>query len=367
MIKVIQKSAKTEEEAIRLAIEESGLTRDDVSVEIIERAKSGFLGFGASPAIVSVTFEVPGEEPEPIAAPVEPVKSPSKPFAPKMSPAKSAPEKLPEKAAPEKVAKPEKLARPEKIDRTEKSERVSGAEASDTAEYQDKTGEIRAFLEGLLERFGVKAEIEIGETRDGTVEVVLTANEPGALIGRRGETLDSIQSLTNYAVNRGHSGRLRINIDTENYRLRRSETLEQLAEKTAAKVVRYHRSITLDPMNAYERHVIHTALQENEFVSTHSVGSEPNRRVVIAFGKSDGQGDAPARDFSPRREGSRGQGGGNDRGGRGSGRPSGDRQNYDRPARREAAPPVETSPKQEAHDDSSYSAETETPSYREWK
>ncbi|MDR0838686.1 MAG: protein jag [Oscillospiraceae bacterium] len=210
MIKTLQKSAKTEEEALRLALEELGLTRDDVSVEIVERAKSGFLGLGATPATISVSYEV----------------------------------------------------------------------------ADVKTDRVREFLAGLIERFGAQADIEASDEVDGTVSVVLSGSEPGALIGRRGETLDAIQHLTNYAVNRGGGGRLRINIDAENYRQRRGDTLEALAAKTAAKVLKYRRSITLDPMNAYERHVIHTALQENEGVSTHSVGSEPNRRVVVAYGKS---------------------------------------------------------------------------------
>lgn len=222
MIKTIQKSGKTEEEALALALEELGLTSDDVTWEIIERAKTGFLGLRATPAIVSVSYEVEEEKPD----------------------------------------------------------------------------VVRTFLEGLLERFGVAAQIEISEPVDGTVSVVLSGADPGALIGRRGETLDAIQHLTNYAVNRSGGSRIRVNIDAENYRQRRGDTLETLAAKTAAKAIKYRRSFTLDPMNAYERHVIHTALQDNEQVSTHSVGSEPNRRVVVSFGKS---GDDRTRQSGQRR------------------------------------------------------------------
>ena len=105
----------------------------------------------------------------------------------------------------------------------------------------------------------------------------------GALIGHRGETLDAIQQLTNYAVNRGRTHRVRIHIDAENYRAKREESLKRLATKVAAKVVKYRRNITLEPMNAYERHVIHAALQDVKGVTTYSIGTEPNRRVVVAY------------------------------------------------------------------------------------
>ena len=245
MIKTIQKSAKTEDEAIRLALEELGLTYDDVTVEVLELPKSGVLGFGAKPAVVAVSYEAPDEVPEKPAAPV--VEAP-KPSTAKLVPTVSAP--------------------------------------TVKAESGNRERAVHDFIDGLLVRFGVPAEVVVSDEVDGTVSVVLNASEAGALIGRRGETLDAIQHLTNYAVNSSDGKRLRINVDTENYRERRGETLEALANKTAAKVVKYRRNLTLDPMNAYERHVIHTALQDHELVSTHSVGSEPNRRVVVVYGKS---------------------------------------------------------------------------------
>ena len=103
------------------------------------------------------------------------------------------------------------------------------------------------------------------------------------LIGRRGETLDAIQQLTNYAVNSGRDKHLRIHVDAENYRAKREQSLESLANKVAGKVLKYRRSVTLEPMNAYERHVIHAALQDKEGVTTYSIGTEPNRRVVVAY------------------------------------------------------------------------------------
>lgn len=246
MKKHLEKSAKTEDEALAAALAELGLERDDVSVEIVERAKSGFLGIGASPAVIRVEYEVP-DEPEVKAAPVtEP--APAKPAEPK------------ESAAEAKSAAP---AEPKY------TEGVKAAAES--------------FLRGLLERMGVQAEITISDREGGGLLVELSGPGMGAVIGRRGETLDAIQHLTNYAVNRGSEKRCHISVDAESYRAKREESLVRLAEKMAAKVVKYKRSMALEPMNSYERHVIHTALQNYEGVSTSSTGTEPNRRVVVSY------------------------------------------------------------------------------------
>ena len=117
----------------------------------------------------------------------------------------------------------------------------------------------------------------------GRYKVVLVGERLGQLIGHRGETLDAIQQLTNYSVNRGRAHRVRVHIDAENYRAKREESLRRLAKKVAMKVVKYRRNITLEPMNAYERHVIHTALQDVPGVTTYSTGVDPNRRVIVAF------------------------------------------------------------------------------------
>ena len=233
MIKTLEKSGRTEDDAINAALKELGLDRDDVSVEIVERAKSGFLGIGASPAVVRVSYEAPDEKPAP---------------APAGAPAKSA-----ESAAP--------------------------APADEPAEY----AAIRAFLTGLLDRMGVKADIAIAPRENGGINVDLSGSNMGAIIGRRGETLDAIQHLTNYAVNRGSDTHLHISVDAENYRSKREESLTRLAEKMAEKAIKYKRSMALEPMNSYERHVIHTALQNYEGVTTSSTGVEPNRRVVVSY------------------------------------------------------------------------------------
>ena len=212
MLKSIEVQGRTEDEAIELALEQLEMSRDDVSVEIIEQARTGFLGIKSTAAIVKVTYETSDAD-------------------------------------------------------ESHAERIS------------------SFLEGLFDHMDLEVSFDITEG-DGTVNVVLESQDPGALIGRRGETLDAIQHLTGYAINRSTTGRVRINLDAENYRQRRNEALENLANRTAGKVMKYRRNMTLDPMNAYERHVIHSALQKHNSVSTFSVGNEPNRRVVVSFGKS---------------------------------------------------------------------------------
>ena len=254
----IDVTGKTEDEAIRKALEQLHMDRDDVSVEILERAKSGFLGIGSSPARVRVTYGQ--EEPEAPAAPVQPEKKPEprpqpKPEQPKTS--VKAPE--PPKAAQAPAAAPEQSV------------------------PDDNARRITEFLTGLLEHMDSPAQVQVTETEKGRYSVVLEGQKLGQLIGRRGETLDAIQQLTNYAVNSGREKRIRVHVDAENYRAKREQSLESLARKVAAKVTRYRRSVTLEPMNAYERHVIHAALQDVPGVNTYSIGSEPNRRVVVSY------------------------------------------------------------------------------------
>ena len=249
-MRYIDVTGKTEEEAIRAALSQLGLERDDVSVEILERSKSGFLGIGSSPAKVRVSYELDvAEEPEvPQAKPAE------------KKPVEKKPEGKPE-PAPEQ--KPEQPAAP--VSETEDADRI------------------RAFLTGLLEHMDCRAQVQVYEEEKNRYKVILEGQRLGALIGRRGETLDAIQQLTNYAVNSGRDKRVRIHVDAENYRAKREQSLESLANKVAGKVLKYRRSVTLEPMNAYERHVIHAALQDKAGVTTYSVGTEPNRRVVVAY------------------------------------------------------------------------------------
>ena len=254
MEKYIEVTGKTEDAAISAGLAQLGLDRDSVSVEILERAKTGFLGIGSSPARVKITYEAPDE-------PVEAVSEPAAPVV------QEAPKAQKEKKAPvaEEVSQPEAP--------------VAEAKAVATG---DKAERIEAFLTGLMEHLDNDARPVITLNVDGSYHVELVGSDLGALIGRRGETLDAIQQLTNYSINRGQNKRVRIHLDAENYRAKREETLERLARKTASKALKYHRNMTLEPMNAYERHVIHAALQDFDGVTTYSTGTEPNRRVVVS-------------------------------------------------------------------------------------
>lgn len=267
----IDVTGKTEDEAIRKALEQLHMDRDDVSVEILERAKSGFLGIGSSPARVRVTYGQ--EEPETPAAPVQPEKKPE-----------PRPQPKPEQPKPEqpKTRKPEPPKAPVKAPEPPKAAQAPAA-APEQSVLDDNARRITEFLTGLLEHMDSPAQVQVTETEKGRYSVVLEGQKLGQLIGRRGETLDAIQQLTNYAVNSGREKRIRVHVDAENYRAKREQSLESLARKVAAKVTRYRRSVTLEPMNAYERHVIHAALQDVLGVNTYSIGSEPNRRVVVSY------------------------------------------------------------------------------------
>ncbi|MDR1735714.1 MAG: protein jag [Oscillospiraceae bacterium] len=141
---------------------------------------------------------------------------------------------------------------------------------------------VTAFLEGLLERMDANASLELNITDEGNLEYTMSGSKTGILIGRRGETLDAMQHLAGSVANRGEESPVRVTLDAENYRAKREASLIELATRTAAKAVKYRRNVPLDPMNSYSRHVIHTALQDYPGVTTHSVGNEPNRRVIIS-------------------------------------------------------------------------------------
>ena len=298
MIKFIDVTGKTEDEAIQSALAQLKMDRDDVSVEILERAKAGFLGIGSAPARVRVSYDdgkaeeavKPAEKP---AAP-KPEKKVEPSAAPKVVPM-YAPEVLQKKEP--RAAKEERSGRPAREERRERAPRAERAERPapqpkpivDLGEEcrDEKSEQIRSFLKGLLEHMDSAAEIKIYESEKGRYKVYLEGEKLGALIGRRGETLDAIQQLTNYSINRGsEKNRVRVQVDAENYREKREQSLERLAEKVAGKVTKYRRNVTLEPMNAYERHVIHTALQDTPGVTTFSIGTEPNRRVVVSYDRT---------------------------------------------------------------------------------
>ena len=284
MEKSIVTTGKTIELAIEAALNQLGLDRDSVSVQVLAQAKSGFLGIGASPAKVQVTYEVPDPTPE---APKSALgaASRSKPKAPKQEAPKAEPKKETPKAEPKKEtpkAEPKKeapKAEPKKeTPKTPKAPKVYAPAAAGSVEEK-----IEVFLKGLLEQMGSQAVPHASKVDNTTYEVELVGEDLGYLIGRRGDTLDAIQHLCNYSVGRNVEGHIRINVDAEDYRQKREDSLRRYAQKKAQQVLKAHRRTTLEPMNAYERHVIHASLQDVDRITTYSVGSEPNRRVVIEY------------------------------------------------------------------------------------
>ena len=323
MLKWIETTGRSEEDAISAALFQLGLDRDDVSIEVIERAKSGFLGFGSNPAKVRVSYEEENGVPcakktlfeEEVSVPA------SAPAAPVVEEQLKAEETVLAAAAPKAekevapvaeetilAAKPGMSSPKNNRSRSERREKPHRAKSENrlqegdevlignvshaapapvnltpAAEDDQRAAQIRTFLTGLMEHLNVQASPEIFVTDEGNYKVILQGQDLGAIIGRRGETLDAIQQLTSYSVNRGMSKRVRIHVDAEGYRAKREESLQRLAVKVAGKVVKYRKNMTLEPMNAYERHVIHTALQDYPNVTTHSTGVEPNRRTVVAY------------------------------------------------------------------------------------
>ena len=298
MEKSIITSGKTIDLAIEAALSQLGLDRDSVSVTVLQQAKSGFLGFGAQPAKVQVTYEVPDPVPEkeekpksalgsasrskPKAAPA-PVKKPEAPEAPKPQPPKAeapAPGKKPEPPKPERKEPRPAAPRPPKAEKPKAPAEPRTYAPAEPGSVEEK---IEVFIKGLLEHMDSNAVPHCWKEEGSAYKVDLVGDDLGYLIGRRGDTLDAIQHLANYTINRDVEGHIRINVDAECYREKREESLRRYARKKAQQVLRARRRTTLEPMNAYERHVIHAALQDMENITTHSTGVEPNRRVVIEY------------------------------------------------------------------------------------
>ena len=296
MEKFIVTTGKTIDLAVTAALQQLGMDRDSVSVEVLENAKSGFLGIGASPAKVKVTYEVPDEP-----------KKPEAPMSVLSSASRSKPKERPEitssiisrpgkKIEPEEQqpARRERRPRQERrkpqnaeAPRPEKPQQPAPAAPKEYAPAPEGSMEekIEKFLTGLLTHMNSTAVPHAYRTEEGSYRAELVGGDVGMLIGRRGETLDAIQYLTSYAINRDNETRVRVSVDAGDYRLKREEALQHLAAKMAGKAVKYHRNFTLEPMNAYERHVIHAALQDYPEVTTFSTGSEPHRRIVVAYAK----------------------------------------------------------------------------------
>ena len=294
MEKTIVSTGKTIDLAIEAALNQLGLDRDSVSVMVLQQAKTGFLGFGAQPAKVQLTYEVP--DPVVEKAPEKPKSalgsaSRSKPKATAIPGVTPEPEKKPEPpkpAAPKRQDKP-KAPRPEKkpeapkAPREPKPEKKAAPKVYAPAEAGSTEEKIEIFIKGLLEHMGSQAVPHCEKVEANSYKVDLVGDDLGYLIGRRGDTLDAIQHLANYTINRGVDGHVRVNVDAECYREKREDSLRRYARKKAQQVLKARRRTTLEPMNAYERHVIHAALQDMDNITTHSTGVEPNRRVVIEY------------------------------------------------------------------------------------
>ena len=283
MEKTIIVTGKTIDLAIESALAQLGLERDDVSVQVLAQAKAGFLGLGASPAKVEVTYEVPDPAPKVALSSASRSKPKAKPVVEKKPEApKAEPVKAPVKAAEPKKEAPKPVREPKPV----KEEAPKAPKAPKTyapAEAGSTEEKIETFLKGLLEHMGSTAVPHAWKEEENTYKVDLVGDDLGYLIGRRGDTLDAIQHLCNYSVKRGVEGHIRINVDAEAYREKREDSLRRYARKKAQQVLKNRRRTTLEPMNAYERHVIHASLQDMDNITTHSTGTEPNRRVVIEF------------------------------------------------------------------------------------
>ena len=295
-------TGKTIDEAKANAVAQLGLDADGFSYQVLQLPKSGFLGFGAQPAKIEVSYEVPDPKPEApkvalSAASRSKPKPAKKPEAPKQeAPAKAEAPKA-EAVKPVAPVEPkEESPKPEKKERREPKEKkpLPPREPKEPkapkepkvyvpAEPGSVEEKIEQFLSGLLEHMGSKAVPHCWKEEGNTYQVELVGEDLGYLIGRRGDTLDAIQHLANYSINRGVEGHIRINVDAESYREKREDSLRRYAVKKAQQVLKMRRRTTLEPMNAYERHVIHAALQEMDNITTHSTGVEPNRCVVIEY------------------------------------------------------------------------------------
>lgn len=306
MEEYIQFSAKTKSEAITKACIELGVSSDQLDIQVVSEGSSGFFGLGSKPAIVKVRkIETvsPEDEMKDIVETVKinAFKEEKKPEAPKSAPkaepvkakkeVKEIKEKQPkpakqfkEKPVKEKPVK-EKMPKEPKETAKEKPAKVTKAVEilTDPAEIKEIEERAVVFLRDVFASMNL-GEVEITSkynTNDGSLEVDFEGEDMGILIGKRGQTLDSLQYLTSLVVNKGKANYIRVKLDTEDYRRRRKETLENLARGIAYKVKKTRKPVVLEPMNPYERRIIHSALQGNKFVETVSEGEEPYRHVVV--------------------------------------------------------------------------------------
>lgn len=288
MTERIEFVAKTVDEAIMNAMKHFKTTRNRINVRIVEQGSKGLFGFGAKDAKIVASLKDITEEPAPkksTAKAEEKVEKKQPAKTEKKAPART--EKIAEKKAPartEKIAEKKAPVKDENVEETFTEKRALAPLTEETAKY----GEAAAleFVNGLIQNMKLDCTAT-AEVQTDCVKIVLHGEDVGTLIGRRGDTLDSVQYLTNLFVNRKRKGDdyCRIIVDSETYRAKRQETLVRLANSMASKAVKYRKDMSLEPMNPYERRIIHSALQDKANIKTKSVGEEPNRRVVVMFKK----------------------------------------------------------------------------------
>ena len=264
----IRVSAKTVDDAITEAIIQLGVTSDRLEYEVIEKGSSGFLGIGMKQAVIEARRK-PEPEPEPILEKIL-KKEEKKPEAVK-----------PVKSVDTDKVKVEKVEAKVEADVEIKTE--AKADNEPVVISDEAKAEVEKFLKDTLKAMGMEVELTSSVDKDSTLCVDMAGNNMGILIGKRGQTLDSLQYLANRVANKYNEDYIRVKLDTENYRSRREETLKRLAKNLAHKVKRTRRPVSLEPMNPYERRIIHSVLQADPYVSTHSEGEEPFRKVVITL------------------------------------------------------------------------------------
>lgn len=271
----IRVSAKTVDDAITEALIQLGVTSDRLEYEVIEKGSPGFLGIGMKQAVIEARRK-PEPEPEP-----EPEEVFAKPEKPEIKEAKKEAPVHKKKEKAERKPKKEKEVR--EVKEEEKPEEPKREETV-LAEVQDVTIQaVEDFLKNTLTAMNMEVEIKSEIDSDGALSVEMSGEHMGILIGKRGQTLDALQYLANRVANKHQDGYVRVKLDTENYRARREETLRHLAKNIAHKVKRTRRPVALEPMNPYERRIIHSSLQSDPYVTTHSEGEEPYRKVVVTL------------------------------------------------------------------------------------
>lgn len=286
----IRVSAKTLDDAITEALIQLGVTSDRLEYNVIEKGSAGFLGIGMKQAVIEAWKKEDKEEEEFLKAVEETIReNPVKEYFAKEDNVKE--DDVKEHQA-EEAAKKEEAVREEKTEKEEasanakeeKSEPVSVKEKELLAKVEDETIRyVEQFVKDTLKAMDMDVEITSSIDKDGVLYVDMKGENMGILIGKRGQTLDSLQYLANRVANKHQSGYVRVKLDTENYRARREETLKHLAKNIAHKVKRNRRPVILEPMNPYERRIIHSTLQSDPYVTTHSEGEEPYRKVVVTL------------------------------------------------------------------------------------